>query len=283
MPLNPLNTFYIKTKDFLVSGEEFRIVSNSRNDVLETTPKPKPENLPNYYKSDAYISHTDTKNDFLSKAYHAVKRVALKQKVSLIFKENKGVGKLLDIGSGTGDFLLTAKQKKWEVYGVEPDEGARMLSEKKGVTVLKELQQIRQKNFDVITLWHVLEHVPDLETYILEISKLLKPSGTLIVAVPNFKSWDAKHYQYFWAAYDVPRHLWHFSKTAIHSLFSKHQFELIKIKPMVFDAFYVSLLSEKYKTGKNNWAKALFFGCCSNVSGIFTKEYSSHIYVLKKG
>lgn len=280
--MNPLNNLYIRTKDFLVSGEEFNLVANSKKDFLETTPKPNQEELPKYYKSEAYISHTDTKNDFFDKVYHTVKGVALKQKLALIFKENKGVGKLLDIGCGTGEFLRTAKQKKWDVYGVEPNEDARILSEKKGVTVLKELQEVTQKNFDVITLWHVLEHVPDLETYILQISKLLKPSGTLIVAVPNFKSWDAKHYQNFWAAYDVPRHLWHFSKTSIKTLFSQYQFRVVKIKPMLFDAFYVSLLSEKYKIGKNNWGKAIYFGCCSNISGMFTKEFSSHIYVLKK-
>ncbi|OIP52117.1 MAG: methyltransferase [Flavobacteriaceae bacterium CG2_30_34_30] len=280
--MKPSNHVYLKTKDFLVSGEEFLLVSNTKIDFLETMPKPKPEDLPTYYISDAYISHSDKKKDLIDKVYHIVKRVALKQKVSLIIKENNGVGKLLDIGSGTGEFLLTAKQKKWEVHGVEPNEGARKLSEKKGITVLKELHQVTQNNFDVITLWHVLEHVPNLETYILQISKLLKPTGTLIVALPNFKSWDAKHYQKFWAAYDVPRHLWHFSKTAIQTLFSEHPFHLVKIKPMLFDAFYVSLLSEKYKTGKNNWAKAIFFGICSNVSGIFTKEFSSHIYVLKK-
>lgn len=280
--MNTPQKIYLKTKDYLVSGEEFTLVENEFGDILQTIPVPHLDKLPDYYKSENYISHTDTKKSFTEKVYHAVKGIALKQKVSLITKLNQGSGKLLDIGSGTGDFLATAKQNNWKVFGVEPNQDARVLSEKKGVGVSSELKEITETDFDVITLWHVLEHVPDLENYIQEISKRLKPTGTLLIAVPNFKSKDAKHYQQFWAAYDVPRHLWHFSKTGIRRLFSKHHFELIKTKPMWFDAFYVSLLSEKYKTGKSSWSKAIFRGLQSNLSGLFTKEVSSHIYILKK-
>ncbi len=280
--LNSSKKKHLKIKDYLVSGEEFTLVENEFGDLLQTKPVPEIEKLPEYYKSEKYISHTDTKKSFTEKVYHFVKGIALKQKVSLISSLNKGSGKLLDIGSGTGDFLVTAKENNWDVFGIEPNQDARILSEKKGVKVLKDLNEVSETNFDVITLWHVLEHVPDLENYIQQISSRLKPTGTLIVAVPNFKSKDAKHYNEFWAAYDVPRHLWHFSKTGIERLFSKHDFQLIKTKPMWFDAFYVSLLSEKYKTGKSNWVKAIFMGLYSNFSGLSTKEYSSHIYIIKK-
>lgn len=270
---------YIKTKDFLLTGEEFSLIENKERDLLKTIPVPK--NLAHYYQSENYISHTDSKKSFFDKAYQFVKNISQNQKVSLIKKLNKGEGALLDIGSGTGDFLVAAKNKNWKVQGVEPDQKARQLAEEKGVHVEELLQNVHQENFDVITLWHVLEHVQDLETHILEIKKRLKPGGTLIVAVPNYKSKDAKHYKHFWAAFDVPRHLWHFSKTSIRRIFENHNFQLIKTKPMWFDAFYVSLLSEKYKTGKVNWFKAVWHGSRSNLSGIFTKEYSSHIYVLK--
>ncbi|MCY1240886.1 Methyltransferase domain protein [compost metagenome] len=130
-------------------------------------------------------------------------------------------------------------------------------------------------------MWHVLEHVPNLEDQIKELKRLLKPNGSIIIAVPNFKSYDANHYKEFWAAYDVPRHLWHFSKTAIHKLFQKENIELVKILPMKFDSFYVSLLSEKYKTGKMNFVKAFFVGLKSNWKAKRNFEYSSHIYVLK--
>tara|TARA_R110002072_G_scaffold235697_4_gene393371 strand:+ start:6089 stop:6934 length:846 start_codon:yes stop_codon:yes gene_type:complete len=280
--LNTPHKIHLKTKDYLVTGEEFTLVENEFGDILQTIPVPSLIKISEYYKSENYISHTDTKKSFTDKVYHFIKNIALKQKVSLISKINKGSGKLLDIGSGTGDFLATAKQKNWAVFGVEPNPDAITLSEKKGIGVSKDLKDIIETDFDVITLWHVLEHVPDVEDYICEISKRLKASGTLIVAVPNFKSKDAQHYKQFWAAYDVPRHLWHFSKTGIQRLFSKNQFEFIISKPMWFDAFYVSLLSEKYKTGKTNWLKAIFRGLQSNLSGLQTKEYSSHIYILKK-
>jgi len=130
-------------------------------------------------------------------------------------------------------------------------------------------------------MWHVLEHVPDVRSQIAELKRLIKPGGTIIIAVPNYKSYDAKHYQNFWAAYDVPRHLWHFSKKSIQSLFAEQNLELIKVKPMWFDSFYVSLLSEKYKSGKMNFVKGFWHGIVSNLSGLFSKEYSSHIYIIK--
>ena len=130
-------------------------------------------------------------------------------------------------------------------------------------------------------MWHVLEHVPDLDFQIQQLKRLLKPNGTVIIAVPNFKSYDAKYYKSFWAAYDVPRHLWHFSKTAIEKLFANRNMKLIKIKPMWFDSFYVALLSEKYKNGKMNFIKGFFIGLISNCSGIVKKEFSSHIYIIK--
>lgn len=280
--MNTPHKIHLKTKDYLVTGETFTLVENEYGDILQTIPAPDVDKLPDYYKSENYISHTDTKKSFTEKVYHFIKSIALKQKVSLITKLNNGSGKLLDIGSGTGDFLAAAKQNNWHVFGVEPNQDAAKLSANKNIKVSNALNEITETDFDVITLWHVLEHVPDLEDYIQEISKRLNSTGTLIIAVPNFKSKDAKHYNQFWAAYDTPRHLWHFSKNGIERIFLNHDFKLVKTKPMWFDAFYVSLLSEKYKTGKSNWLKAIFRGAQSNLSGLLTNEYSSHIYVLKK-
>ena len=130
-------------------------------------------------------------------------------------------------------------------------------------------------------MWHVLEHVPNVENQIAQLKRLLKPHGTIFIAVPNFKSYDANYYGNFWAAYDVPRHLWHFSKTAIQKLFAKQNLKLIKILPMILDSFYVSLLSEKYKTGKMNFVKAFYIGLLSNIKAKQNLEYSSHIYVIK--
>jgi 2-polyprenyl-3-methyl-5-hydroxy-6-metoxy-1,4-benzoquinol methylase len=176
---------------------------------------------------------------------------------------------------------VAAKKQNWKTAGVEPNSFARKKANEKGVNLHSELKEFSENKFDVITLWHVLEHLPDLESQIKIIVSLLAENGTLVIAVPNFKSYDANHYGKFWAAFDVPRHLWHFSKKSIEKLFAKHKMELVKIKPMVFDSFYVSLLSEKYKSGKQNFIRAFWTGLKSNSKGNSSKEYSSHIYILK--
>ncbi|PZQ85168.1 MAG: methyltransferase [Flavobacterium johnsoniae] len=270
---------YQTVKDNSVSKEVFELLHDEDLDMLITSPQPKGTELSKYYESDDYISHTDSKRSVFEKAYHFIKNIALKNKLSLVNSLQKK-GKLLDIGAGTGDFLLTAKNDGWNVIGVEPSEKARSIAAKKGIE-LKPVADFDDHSFDIITMWHVLEHVPDLQNQIKELKRLLKPNGAIIIAVPNFKSYDAKYYGEFWAAYDTPRHLWHFSKTAIKKLFQNVNIELVKILPMKFDSFYVSLLSEKYKTGKMNFIKAFFIGLKSNWKAKEKFEYSSHIYVLK--
>ncbi len=234
-----------------------------------------------YYESDDYISHTDGKRSLFEKAYHFIKVIALKNKLNLINGLNSEKGNLLDIGAGTGDFLTVAKNNGWNIKGIEPSEKAKSIAIQKGVSFAESINNLESHSFDVITMWHVLEHVPDLENQIRELKRLLKPNGTIIIAVPNFNSYDAKHYGIFWAAYDVPRHLWHFSKTAIKLLFEKEGMKLEKILPMKFDAFYVSLLSEKYKSGKMNFFNAFLIGLRSNIKAKANFEFSSHIYVIK--
>ena len=237
--------------------------------------------LGKYYESADYISHTDSKRSLFEKAYHFVKNIALKNKLNLINSLQPNKGRILDIGAGTGDFLSVAKNDGWQTIGLEPSDRAKAIAKNKGVSFVEETRELEHGSFDVISMWHVLEHVPDLDKQIKELKRLLKPTGTLIIAVPNFKSFDAKHYGKFWAAYDVPIHFWHFSKTAIKFLFEKEEMKLEKVLPMKFDSFYVSLLSEKYKSGKMNFMKAFFIGLQSNRKARKNFEYSSHIYILK--
>ncbi|MCW5514669.1 class I SAM-dependent methyltransferase [Muriicola sp. Z0-33] len=272
---------FIKTKDYTVSGEEFHLMYDQQNDMLITQPQPKQQDQ--YYQSEDYISHTDTKRNFLERLYHIVKQYSLKKKCSLIENFSGASKSLLDIGAGTGDFLLSAKKRGWQVKGVEPNPLARNKALNKGLSLIEDSTACKNEKFEVITLWHVLEHLPDLENQIRQIVSLLEESGTLILAVPNFKSDDAAYYKHFWAAYDVPRHLWHFSQTAISNLFSENGMKVIKVKPMIFDSFYVSLLSEKYKNGKPNYVRAFYQGFKSNLKAMKTGEYSSLIYILKKG
>lgn len=272
---------FITVKDFSVSGESFSLLLNEENQILKTHPQPTLDKLGSYYEFEDYISHTDGKRTLFEKMYHFIKRKAIRDKVSLINSYQPLKGRILDIGAGTGDFLLECKNQNWEILGIEPNDKAKGIALGKGIKFGDTIEKLESNSFDVITMWHVLEHVPDVEHQVAELKRLLKPSGTIIIAVPNFKSYDANHYKEFWAAYDVPRHLWHFSKTAIEKLFDKQNMNLEDIKPMWFDSFYVSLLSEKYKSGKMNFISGFFIGLISNVSGFFKKEFSSHIYVLK--
>lgn len=272
---------YLLVKDYSVSQETFSLLYNKEYDLLKTYPTPSLDVLGKYYESEDYISHTDSKRTLFEKLYHFVKVRAIKSKVALITKENSKRGNLLDIGAGTGDFLIEATNQGWTTIGYEPNASAKSLAENKGVVFTDDIFVLPNASFDVITMWHVLEHVPNLEEYIANLKRLIKPGGTIVIAVPNYKSFDANYYGRFWAAYDVPRHLWHFSKTSIKRLFSDHDLKLFHVKPMWFDSFYVSILSEKYKTGKMSLIKGGFVGLRSNVSGIFKKEFSSHIYIIK--
>lgn len=271
---------FLKVKDFSVSGEVFELLYNPDYDMLITHPQPSIQDLPRYYESDDYISHTDGKRSLFEKLYHFVKKIALNNKLSLINSCGEK-GNLLDIGAGTGDFLSVAKNNGWNIIGIEPSDKAKTIAINKGVTFVDQISNIADNSIDVVTMWHVLEHVPDLEHQISELKRIIKPNGSIIIAVPNFNSYDANHYKEYWAAFDVPIHLWHFSKTAIQKLFNEKNLRLTKTLPMKFDSFYVSLLSEKYKTGKMNFIKAFFIGLKSNWVAKRNFEYSSHIYVFK--
>lgn len=272
---------FLSVKDYSVSQEDFDLYYDEKLDMLITHPQPSLENLGKYYESVDYISHTDSKRSLFEKCYHFIKSIALKNKLNLINSVQPAKGSILDIGAGTGDFLSFVQQEGWQAIGVEPSEKAKAIAKKKGVSFVGNTIELENNSFDVISMWHVLEHVPDLDSQIKELKRLLKPNGTLIIAVPNFKSFDAKHYGKFWAAFDVPIHFWHFSKTAIKLLFEQEEMKLVKTLPMKFDSYYVSLLSEKYKNGKMNFIRAFFIGLQSNWKAKKNFEYSSHIYVLK--
>lgn len=274
----------LRVKDHSVSKEFFELTYNSTLDMLVTTPQPKEEVLATYYETEDYISHTDSKRNFFEKLYHLVRKHAIKNKINLL-NSLTTKGNFLDIGCGTGDVLLAAKNNGWTITGIEPNAKARAIANFKtdnNVYNIDALHKLPENSFDVISLWHVLEHLPDLDKHINQFKKLLKPEGKLLIAVPNYKSYDACYYKEFWAAYDVPRHLWHFSQNSIRLLFDKFNMKINKVLPMKFDSFYVSLLSEQYKTGKKNFIKAFYIGLVSNFKAKKSKEYSSLIYVITK-
>ena len=276
---------YLSVKDYSVSGEEFELLVNNEFGFLETHPQPSSDKLLEYYKSDDYISHTDSKRNLLENTYHVVRNISLKRKLKLINSFAFEDKNLLDVGCGTGDFLQIAQQVNWTVTGIEPNEEARKIANSKtnnSVFNVKQLLEFEKQSFDVITLWHVLEHLPNLDEHVSILKSLLKEKGTLIIAVPNYKSYDAKYYKNFWAAFDAPRHLWHFNQESVAKLFANENMEVMEILPMKFDAYYVSLLSEKYKSGWMNIFNAIRVALISNLKAKGTGEYSSLIYVIKK-
>ncbi len=271
---------YPQTKDFAASQEAYDLLYDEKYDMLITHPQPA-DTTP-YYKNDSYISHTDSRRGLINKLYQWVKRYSINRKLKLL-GPYASVGKsLLDVGAGTGDFVMGASGAGWEAAGVEPVEAARQRAAAKGVYLGSSLQELEGKQFHMITLWHVLEHLPDLDDKLDKLLSMLYEGGTLIIALPNFKSYDARLYGAHWAAYDVPRHLWHFSRNSVSRLFGEKGFQVIRTYPLWFDAFYIALLSEKYKHGKINYLRAFISGLRSNLAASTNKEYSSLIYVLQK-
>ncbi len=275
---------FLVCKDNTVSKESFNIVACDNCNFRYTNPIPTIEKIGEYYKSEEYISHSNTSKGIVNKLYQIVRNITLKQKEKMI-SEGKQKGRLLDIGCGTGEFLNYCTQKGWNTLGIEPDENARKQGIENYSLDIKEevfLKKIAADTIDVISMWHVLEHVYNLDERIEEIKRILKPDGTLFIAVPNCDSFDATFYKEFWAAYDVPRHLYHFRKENIKQLMGNHQLKVEEIFPMKFDSFYVSMLSEKYKTGNTNLLTAAKIGYKSNQKGKKTMNYSSLIYKITK-
>jgi 2-polyprenyl-3-methyl-5-hydroxy-6-metoxy-1,4-benzoquinol methylase len=274
---------FISGKDFFLTGESFSIVKCRDCGFRFTNPRPKAEDLGKYYESSEYISHSDSRKGLFASVYQVVRKYTLSRKLSLISRYQPK-GKILDIGCATGQFLNHMVENGWKATGIEPDEKtrSRAISEY-GLEVFPEeqLNILDKSSFDVITMWHVLEHVSDLNNRMEQLRTILKPQGTLIIAVPNCDSYDAKKYGEFWAGYDLPRHLYHFTKSDVKLLLEKHGFTIVNILPMKFDAFYVSLLSEKHMSGKMRWLPAFWNGFWSNMKSGQKNGHSSLIYVIK--
>ena len=280
-------SFVLTAKDFTVTDEEFEIWECKNCTQRFTQNIPDSEEIGKYYHSENYISHSDNTTGLINKLYHKVRRRTLVQKKKLIIETTaKSTGQILDLGCGIGAFLDTMKHANWLCTGIEPDEGARnKAQELYGLQVKDagEFYNLPFETFDAITLWHVLEHVHELHPYITQLSKLLAPGGKLFIAVPNYTCGDEKIYNEYWAAYDVPRHLYHFSPTAMEQLMNKHGLKIDKMEPMWYDSFYVSMLSEKYKTGIQHPVRAVINGTISNLETMFDRSRcSSLIYIISR-
>lgn len=280
---------FLSCKDFSVTKETFQLVQCESCCLVITTPQPDESELEKYYISPNYISHTNKLSNLTDLLYKTSRHLTLRWKYNLIRKHSitsKTPLEILDFGCGTGDFLKLCKQYHHKTTGVEPSLVARSAAIRNtNACIVSKITEVAHPSFDVITLWHVLEHVTKLDETMEKLKDKLKNDGTLFIAVPNLKSLDAKKYKDDWAAYDVPRHLWHFTQGPMETLLHKHNLKLISIIPMLLDAYYVSLLSEQYKNGKNflsNFSRALVQGWMSNREAKKTKAYSSLIYIASK-
>ncbi len=274
-------------RDFTVSQQQFMIVECEQCTLRFTQDVPTAEAIGPYYQSEDYISHTNTSRGLVNRLYLAVRKRTMLRKRNLVQRETGlRTGRLLDIGSGVGTFANTMQQAGWTVTGLEPEDAARHKAKELYGIALQPIEQffhLEAGSFDAITLWHVLEHVHALDDYLRQMEKLLKPNGKLLIAVPNFTSRDAAVYKEFWAAYDVPRHLYHFSPAAMRTLVARHQLKCESVRPMWFDSFYISMLSNKYKFGKTKLPLACWNGLRSNLAALGnTDRCSSVIYVIGK-
>lgn len=284
-PVCGKNSFsiFLEVRDYFLTQEDFSIQKCIECGFKFVNPRPDKDEISRYYQSEDYISHDAGKENIISRIYKIARVYSIKGKFQIVKRYVKS-GNILDIGCGTGEFLSYCKSKGLNVTGVEPNLKAATFAQKvNGINLFNTLNDLTHHNgfFTCISMWHVLEHVHDLNETLEKIKSMLQPGGVLIIAVPNSKSWDAGQYGKFWAAYDVPRHLYHFTDITLNMLVEKHGFEIEHTFPQKLDAFYVSMLSEKYRSGKNNYVKAFMNGFWSNLkAGGEQRGHSSQIFVL---
>lgn len=268
-------------KDYLLTGAEFKVNFDLKAGIGQTKIPPK-TNFNAFYPKDNYDSHQDHKKGLSGMAYNLIQRLMFRYKYLILKRYSQGKS-VLDIGGGTGAFGAFFSKKGYEVILTEPSDNARIEAKKKGLFACASLKDLpSKKTYSIVTLWHVFEHLPDPSKALTEYHKLLKDNGLLVLALPNYSSFDAKYYQEQWAAYDVPRHLWHYTPKGIRMRVGAQGFRLQKAFPLWFDSFYIAYLSERYQKNKFPLVRGLFIGLLSNLSALVTGQYSSLIYVFRK-
>lgn len=271
-------------KDEFLTKEDFQIHECKQCGLLFTEPHPTKEKIVEYYKSEEYYSHQENKKGFIPKLYETVKSINLKKKCRMA-TEGMCSGKVLDIGCGVGDFLHQMEKEGWSGMGAEPSEDAKNIAQRRTngqIVSPEELPDLPDKSYDLITMWHVLEHVDDLKWEVEQLERLLKQGGRLVLALPNFKSFDAEYYKQYWAGYDVPRHLYHFCRSSIANIFKPTKLKHTKTDKLIWDAYYISYMSEKYQNHAMPLAKGAIRGLQSNWKARKNGQWSSLVYIFEK-
>lgn len=273
----------MKVIDYFLTKETFEIKKTDIEGMLKTCPIP--QDIDKYYDSKKYISHHQDNGSLKEKIYKFIQRFNINHKRNIV-KENTNTKEkisILDYGCGAGEFIKSM-EKDCITFGYEPNPIAKKQAQKKSKSTIfiNNLDEIKNESLDIITLWHVFEHIENQHEILNQFKQKLKPNGRLIIAVPNYRSYDAQKYKNFWAAYDVPRHIYHFSKAGMSNLMLQEHLKIIKTAPLLLDAFYISMLSEKYKKNPLFWLYGFFFGMISNFKASKTGDFSSLIYIIKK-
>lgn len=275
---------HLWVKDEFLSKEDFQIHECHNCGLLFTEPRPSKDKIGEYYKSEEYYSHQENKKGVIPNLYECIKRINLKRKWQMATK-NRQTGKVLDIGCGVGDFIHIMEEKGWETTGIEPSEDAKKIARKRvkaKILAPEDIDKLNDESQDLITMWHVLEHVDDLKTEVHHLHRLLKKGGRLVLALPNFQSFDAQYYKQFWAAYDVPRHLNHFCKRSITKIFSNSGLKLKTTDKLFWDAYYISFMSEQYQGHNLALIRGAIRGLQSNLKATKSGEWSSLVYIFEK-
>jgi SAM-dependent methyltransferase len=280
-------SFHFSCIDHFISKESFEIFRCASCGFLFTQDSPGADEIYRYYQSEDYISHSDTSSGIINKVYHLARELMLKRKRRIIEKiTGLKNGSLLDVGSGTGHFASLMKKSGWRIKGIEISEKARDFSKSVfGVDIIspKGISDLKPESFDCVTLWHVLEHFHEPEKYISDIYYMLKPGGTCVIALPNCSSYDAKYYRQMWAAFDVPRHLWHFDPVTFADFAARTGLKLDRMMVLPLDVFYISSMSEKYKGSPLPFIKGLAIATWFSFLAMFNRSKSSSvIYILRK-
>ncbi len=279
---------FLELRDYYYSREKFKILICDKCGFKITHPKVNEKDIIKYYDTRNYISHNNKQDSLFEKVYNFIKQYSFKNKLRLIKKYTKISEKnnLLDYGCANGDFLKFINNNNIKGFGLEINEFARQYAKNKNnlsnIFNPEYISNFENNKFSAITLWHVLEHIHNLDLILNEFYRILNKDGIIIIAVPNTDSYDCKHYKEFWAAYDVPRHLYHFSENNIIELMNRYNFKYIKKHPLIFDSFYISLVSEKYTKNKFKTINSILIGLISDIYGLFKNQYSSQIYIFKK-